>query len=172
LWEPDLLERRISAEPAARGFLLVLPRPTGPAAGHAAQLARAGVAALVSLVPKPEAVELGLDLEALATACTERGIRWAHAALVDFGVPDAAFEGVWERLGRELRDLLGEARGVALHCRAGLGRSGTIAARLLIELGLDPAEAVARVRAARPGAIETVAQERHLRALVQRRAHG
>lgn len=125
----------------------------------------------MSLVPKPEAVELGLDLEALATACTERGIRWAHAALVDFGVPDAAFEGVWERLGRELRDLLGEARGVALHCRAGLGRSGTIAARLLIELGLDPAEAVARVRAARPGAIETVAQEHHLRALVQRHAH-
>jgi len=168
LGEPDLLERRISAEPAARGFLLVLPRPTGPAAGHTAQLARAGVAALVSLVPKPEAVELGLDLEALATACSERGIRWAHAPLVDFGVPDATFERAWERLGRELRALLGEARGVALHCRAGLGRSGTIAARLLIELGIDPAEAVARVRAARPGAIETAAQEHHLRASARR----
>ena len=168
MWEPDLLERRISAEPAARGFLLVLPRPAGAAAGHAAQLAQAGVAALVTLVPRAEAVALALDLEALERACSERGIRWAHAPLVDFGVPDAAFERAWERLGAELRGLLGEALGLALHCRAGLGRSGTIAARLLIELGLDPAEASARVRAARPGAIETAAQEHHLLRSVRR----
>lgn len=162
MWEPDLLERRISAEPGARGFLLVLPCPAGPLPAHAAQLADARVAALVSLVPLEEARMLGLDLEALERACSERGIRWAHAPLVDFGVPDTAFEGVWERLGAELRGLLGEALGLALHCRAGLGRSGTIAARLLIELGLDPADAVARVRAARPGAIETAAQACHL----------
>ena len=168
MWEPDLLERRISAEPGARGFLLVLPCPAGPLPAHAAQLADARVAALVSLVPLEEARMLGLDLEALERACSERGIRWAHAPLVDFGVPDAAFERAWERLGAELRDLLDEARGVALHCRAGLGRSGTVAARLLIELGLDPAEASARVRAARPGAIETAAQEHHLLRSVRR----
>jgi ADP-ribosyl-[dinitrogen reductase] hydrolase len=162
MWPDQLLARPITAEPGAPGFLLVLPWPVGPAAGHAAQLARAGVAALVSLVPSAEAVALGLDLAALERACVERRIRWAHAPLVDFGVPDAAFERAWERLGAELRDLLDEARGVALHCRAGLGRSGTVAARLLIELGLDPADAVARVRAARPGAIETAAQACHL----------
>ncbi|MCL6609414.1 MAG: hypothetical protein K6T74_15115 [Geminicoccaceae bacterium] len=168
MWEPDLLERRISAEPGARGFLLVLPCPAGPLPAHAAQLAGVGVAALVTLVPSAEAAALGLDLPALERACADRGIRWAHAPLVDFGVPDAAFERVWERLGAELGALLGEARGVALHCRAGLGRSGTIAARLLIELVLDPAEALARVRAARPGAIETAAQEHHLRMPVRR----
>jgi ADP-ribosyl-[dinitrogen reductase] hydrolase len=168
LWEPDLLERRISAEPGARGFLLVLPCPAGPLPAHAAQLAQAGVAALVTLVPRAEAVALALDLAALERACSERGIRWAHAPLVDLGVPDDDFEQVWKGLGTELRDLLGEARGVALHCRAGLGRSGTVAARLLIELGLDPADAVARVRAARPGAIETAAQEHHLLRSVRR----
>ena len=35
-----------------------------------------------------------------------------------------------------------------------------IAARLLVELGMDPAEAIARVRAVRPGAIETPEQKR------------
>ena len=40
-------------------------------------------------------------------------------------------------------------------CRGGIGRAGTIAARLLVELGVEPATAIAIVRAVRPGAIET-----------------
>ena len=41
----------------------------------------------------------------------------------------------------------------------GLGRSGMIAARLLVELGEEPRAAIQRVRQVRPGAIETAAQE-------------
>jgi len=41
----------------------------------------------------------------------------------------------------------------------GLGRSGIIAARLLVELAEDLRAAMQRVRAARPGPIETAAQE-------------
>jgi ADP-ribosyl-[dinitrogen reductase] hydrolase len=51
---------------------------------------------------------------------------------------------------------------VLLHCRGGLGRSGTIAARLLVELGENPRVAIDRVRRARHGAIETPAQEAHV----------
>ena len=40
---------------------------------------------------------------------------------------------------------------VLVHCRGGLGRAGTIAARLLIELGVEPAKAIEDVRAVRPG---------------------
>ena len=58
---------------------------------------------------------------------------------------------------------------VVIHCRGGLGRAGTIAARLLVELGMRPDEAVHRVRDARgPGAIETPAQEAHLMGCVPR----
>ena len=52
---------------------------------------------------------------------------------------------------------------VLIHCRGGLGRAGTIAARLLIELGTEPGEAIANVRAVRPGAIETDDQEEFVR---------
>ena len=38
-------------------------------------------------------------------------------------------------------------------------------ARFLAELGLDPEEAIARVRQARPNAIRTVAQEDFVRAV-------
>jgi ADP-ribosyl-[dinitrogen reductase] hydrolase len=50
------------------------------------------------------------------------------------------------------------------HCRGGLGRAGLVAALLLIETGLEAEAAIRAVRAARPGAIETAAQERYVRA--------
>ena len=62
--------------------------------------------------------------------------------------------------------MLAEGLSVFIHCRGGLGRAGTVAARLLIELGeADAAIAIARVREVRPGAIETTAQENHLHEL-------
>ena len=52
---------------------------------------------------------------------------------------------------------------MVIQCRGGLGRAGTIAARLLVELGMRPDAAVRRVRDARgPGAVETPAQEAHV----------
>jgi ADP-ribosyl-[dinitrogen reductase] hydrolase len=49
-----------------------------------------------------------------------------------------------------------------VHCRGGLGRAGTVAARLLAELGMAPADAISRVRAVRPGAIQTQAQREYV----------
>ncbi len=42
-------------------------------------------------------------------------------------------------------------------------KTGTIAARLLIEFGLDPQGAIQSIRKARPGAIENSVQERYVR---------
>lgn len=48
---------------------------------------------------------------------------------------------------------------VAVHCTAGLGRSGTMAAVYLVANGATADEAMARVRELRPGSIETEDQE-------------
>lgn len=61
-------------------------------------------------------------------------------------------------MGVELCALLRDGGRVLVHCRGGLGRAGTVAARLLVELGDPAAVAVECVRQARPGAIETAAQ--------------
>jgi atypical dual specificity phosphatase len=50
--------------------------------------------------------------------------------------------------------------GVAIHCAAGLGRTGTVLAAYFVAKGLSPREAVDRVRELRPGSVETVEQER------------
>ena len=48
-------------------------------------------------------------------------------------------------------------------CRGGLGRTGTAVACLLVDGGVAPAEAIARVRAARPGTVERRVQEEFVR---------
>ncbi|ARE39946.1 hypothetical protein RGUI_1805 [Rhodovulum sp. P5] len=94
---------------------------------------------------------LGAEVEKL-------GMAWRHLPIRDYSVPTDAFEAAWQSTGRELRDLLRGGGNVVVHCRGGLGRAGMIAARLLAELGVEPAQAIRDVRAARPGAIETPAQ--------------
>ena len=49
---------------------------------------------------------------------------------------------------------------VAIHCAAGLGRTGTVLAAYFVAKGLSAREAVERVRQLRPGSVETVEQER------------
>lgn len=52
---------------------------------------------------------------------------------------------------------------VAVHCTAGLGRSGTMAAVYLVANGATADQAITRVRDLRPGSIETEEQENAVR---------
>ena len=119
-----------------------------------------GAAAVVTLL-EPKELTL-LRVECLGEEVLRRGMLWFHLPIVDVSTPDERFELHWEDAGKELRTLLRGGRDVLVHCRGGLGRAGTIGARLLIELGMEPATAIKRVRAVRPGAIETREQERYV----------
>lgn len=115
-----------------------------------------GAEALVTLLEHHEIRMLGV--EAIGERAGVMGMRWWHLPIVDGCAPERAFEAAWEDAGAALHGIL-DARGrIVLHCRAGLGRSGTVAARLLIERGIEPDAAVSAVRHARPGAIENAEQ--------------
>jgi protein-tyrosine phosphatase len=116
-----------------------------------------GTGTIVTLI-EPHEFEL-LEIPTLGEAVRERGIDWLHLPIRDVSIPDAKFEADWPRHSARLRARLKAGENVLIHCRGGLGRAGMIAARLLVDGGLAPAAAITRVRAARPGAIETPEQE-------------
>jgi ADP-ribosyl-[dinitrogen reductase] hydrolase len=120
----------------------------------------------VAVVTLMEAHELALyRVPTIGTEVQARGMAWLHLPIPDGYVPGGAFEASWTDAGPRLRAWLGEGAHILLHCRGGLGRTGTIAARLLVELGMEPRAAVQAVRAARAGTIETGAQERYVMGL-------
>ncbi|SOB94755.1 cyclin-dependent kinase inhibitor 3 family protein [Rhodobacter maris] len=115
-----------------------------------------GARVLVTLVEPAELV--ALKVPGLGAAAQSRGLVWRHLPIADYSVPSALFEARWAGEGRALRDALRAGQDVVVHCKGGLGRAGMIAARLLAELGMEPAQAIRAVRSVRPGAIETPGQ--------------
>ena len=143
----------LALEKGARIGLCRMPGRTGDLSGDVAVLAQWNPRLVVSMT---ELVEM--QVCALEAALAKRGIGWVHFPIRDFGAPETS-DKRWSPLATHLHHALNAGEGVLLHCMGGLGRSGMIAMRLMVERGAKPAEALTALRAARPGAVETKAQE-------------
>ncbi len=120
-----------------------------------------GARSLVSLMEKEEMAWYGVA--DLADKTTRLGMKHYHLPIIDLDIPDEHFEESWQNTGEKLRNYLLSGESIVIHCLAGLGRTGTIAGRLLVELGVDAETAIQRIRAARPGTIQTVMKEAYVR---------
>lgn len=104
-----------------------------------------------------------LRVRDLPHGVAKRGMTWHHLPIEDVSIPDGRFEEQWQFVGAELCHRLRKGQRVLVHCRGGLGRAGTVAARLLIELGMEPDDAISALRRARPNAIQTSEQVAYVR---------
>ncbi len=117
-------------------------------------------ATMLTLMEAPELAMFGVAQ--IGSAVSDRGLAWHHLPIIDMEAPDARFEARWPACREALAPVLAADGRVLIHCLGGLGRSGTVAARILMEAGMDAATAIRQVRRARPGAIQTASQLRYL----------
>ncbi len=122
-------------------------------------------AAILITLMEADELEKATPAVRLKAATEARGIAWLRIPIVDFQAPGVEFEDGWKTHGPAVRAALESGRNVVVHCRGGRGRSGLVAARILVELGMDPEAAILAVRKANPLAIETTVQEAHIRSL-------
>jgi len=119
-------------------------------------IANWGAKAVVTLIEPAEIKRLGVTN--LPEVIKSKRMMWFHLPIPDCGVPDTATLEAWRAHSPQLHALLESGAKILIHCRAGLGRAGTIAALLLTERGETPDQALGIVRAARKGAIESKMQ--------------
>jgi len=84
------------------------------------------------------------------------GFQAEHLPIADFSAPTIP---QIEQAIAIINHFLDEDLPVAVHCGAGLGRTGTILACYLVWQGISAQEAIKQVRAQQPGSIETPEQE-------------
>lgn len=102
-------------------------------------------------------------IEGLPAAIQEAGMWWKHLPIIDMDIPNQEFENAWAVEGERIRHALRIGERVAIHCCAGLGRTGMIAARILVEFGVEPEQAIRRVRRENRRRIQTKAQSNFVR---------
>ena len=86
-------------------------------------------------------------------------LNWFHLPIADLKAPNHKFVDKWQTTKSLLKNELIDGKNIVIHCMGGKGRSGTIAAILLIEFGNENKEVIDIVRNKRKGAIETKEQE-------------
>jgi protein-tyrosine phosphatase len=121
------------------GKLAIMPRPRAGdwLAGEIESWQQSGIDCVVSLLEPAEIAELGLQDE--RELCEKAGLEFVQFPIPDRGVPNSKEDlaPLVETLVRQLQ----KGRGVAIHCRIGVGRSALVAACVLVALG-RPIESV------------------------------
>lgn len=117
---------------------------------------RAGVHTVFSLLTPEE--ERDLDLLHEERVTKEHDMAFTSFPIPDRQVPDSETKlaKVLERVDKELAS----GKNVVLHCRQGIGRSGLVAACLLVTKGLDAGAAIKRLSTARGTPVPETAEQR------------
>ena len=140
------------------GKLALAARPRGGdwLRDEIANWKRAGVHAILSLITAEE--ERDLDLRNEASDARQLGLEFSSFPIPDRQVPRS--EAKLGEAPEKMNHMLSAGRNVLVHCRQGIGRTGLVAACLLVKSGMSPGAAVDVVSAARGVAVPETAEQR------------
>ena len=152
-------------EQGSAGFILTpCPGTRGVDAPEAVgQLQAAGATALLTLMPSSEMASNGVST--LGELCAQRGLQWFHLPIEDEHAPEADFDAAWQTQRPAVHRLLDAGKKIAIHCKGGSGRTGLMAAQILVERGWPKDEATRAVKALRPNALSLAVHQDYLAGL-------
>ena len=117
---------------------------------------RAGVQSVLSLLTREENSELGLRDE--GREVQRQGLEFSSFPIPDLQVPRSE-----SKLGEVLDKVAGNlssGKNVLIHCRQGIGRTGLVAACLLVKSSMSPGAAVEAASAARGMSVPETPEQR------------
>ena len=121
-----------------------------------AEWKRAGIQSILSLLTPDENQELGLQEE--GREVQRQGLEFSSFPIPDLQVPRSE-----SKLGEVLDNIAGNlssGKNVLIHCRQGIGRTGLVAACLLVKSGMSPGAAVEAASAARGMSVPETPEQR------------
>lgn len=141
-----------------RGKLAMAARPRGGdwLSADLASWKRAGADVVVSLLTPEEENDLGIGQEAGETK--RQGMEFDSFPIPDRQIPKS--EAKWAEFLDEVTGDLSGGKNVVVHCRQGIGRSGLMAACLLVRKGISPGAAVEMISAAREVSVPETPEQR------------
>jgi protein-tyrosine phosphatase len=141
--------------PGIKGKLIFTPCPgtkDSSLVDALATLKQAGASAVISLMPVSELAANGA--EDIGKQCQVQDMAWFHLPVADEQAPLEDFGQGWKASKQSILERLNAGQDIAIHCKGGSGRTGLIAARIMIEAGIPRADAIALVQTLRPKAIQ------------------
>lgn len=135
------------------GRLYIMPCPQGKATIDT--LSAHGVDVIISLLEPAEASALSLGQE--QAQCEALGMDFRSFPIADFSLPEKAR---FLRFVGGICSDLKVGRDVAVHCRAGIGRSGMTVCGVLMMLGATAQQAIEKTSAARGEAVPDTPEQR------------
>lgn len=142
------------------GKLAISPRPRGGdwLEDEINVWRNAGIDSITSLLTPDEVKDL--DLGAEPHLSKTHSMSFHSFPISDRAVPSSQAEAA--SFIRVLREELEKGHKIVIHCRQGIGRSGLIAAALLISAGVSPEEALRRISQARGVTVPETPEQRGL----------
>lgn len=152
-----------AACPHKLGSLLLTPCPGTQGSdleSSLLQLKSAGATAIVTLMTRSEMSQN--QVERIERQCESLELAWIHLPVEDEGAPTEEFAEAWRQVRADLHKRLDNNEAIAIHCKGGSGRTGVVAAQILMERGMSMQEAIDQVKALRPNAFSHAVQVNYI----------
>lgn len=119
------------------------------------------VACLITLMPAKELEKY--QITGIKQSCQQQGIVSFYLPIEDDQAPQKAFEAAWELCKEQVLNFLDDDQTIAIHCKGGTGRTGLVAALILLERGINLSTVINLIKQIKPKALTPQEQLAYLK---------